>query len=395
MKRTPSLLLFFLVGVLHGLAADRAGTALAEIESLRTAKPPPELKGAALFHWSTHHRNDLIDRCERFLVEHPTDPRRWEAALVMFALPRIFITSTDDAKLDAQRPGTLVKGAVEYDREAQARWRQRLAALDAEGEAATDMTPEVRKSFILGRLLRRAIELGAAVTKREPVDLGAYRAEVNRAIALYPDEPQTAQGFDRYINLVRRQTGDPAAAIPLYEAYADSPSAGVRAIVQTGLMMKRAQEFPIDWKFTAADGREVDFTKLRGKVVLIDFWATWCKPCLEEIPSVLAAYRKYHDAGFEVVGISLENAGVPPGASPEVAEARLSTARRKLLEFTAKHDMPWPQYFDGTGWKNPYTAKYGIRGIPAMFLLDREGRVASLDARGKKLETELQRLLKP
>ncbi|MBL9204007.1 MAG: TlpA family protein disulfide reductase [Opitutaceae bacterium] len=256
------------------------------------------------------------------------------------------------------------------------------------------MTPEVRKNYLLSRLLRRATELGAAVTLRKPVDLDAYRAEVDRAIALYPDEPRTAQGFDRYINLVRRSTGDAAGLVPLFEAYAESPSPGVREIVQIGLMMKRAQEFPIDWKFTAADGREVDFAKLRGKVVLIDFWATWCHPCVDEIPNVLAAYKKYHDAGFEVVGISLENAGVPPNASPEVAAARLAASKKKLLDFTARNDMPWPQYFDGTGWKNPYTAKYGIRGIPAMFLLDQEGKVASLDARGKKLESELRRLLK-
>lgn len=393
--RSFATFIWFVLACTMGCAAGSADADFKVISELLTEKTPVDItSGSARFHWSTQHRNRINDLCEKFMVDYPADPRRWEAALIMFSRPRSFVKSTDDAKLDQQRPGTIIKGAMDYDLEAQARWRERLAALDAQCEAATDMTPEVRKNYLLSRLLRRATELGASVTQRKPVDLDAYRAEVDRAIAAYPDEPRTAQGFDRYINLVRRSTGDPAGLVALFEAYASSPSPGVREIVQIGLMMKRAQEFPIDWKFTAADGREVDFAKLRGKVVLIDFWATWCHPCVDEIPNVLAAYRKYHDAGFEVVGIALENAGVPPNASPEVATAKLEASKKKLLDFTAKNDMPWPQYFDGTGWNNPYTAKYGIRGIPAMFLLDQEGKVASLDARGKKLESELRRLLK-
>ena len=63
---------------------------------------------------------------------------------------------------------------------------------------------------------------------------------------------------------------------------------------------------PLDLKYTAVDGSAVDLSKMRGKVVLVDFWATWCPPCRGEVPNVVAAYTKYHDQGFEIVGVSLD-----------------------------------------------------------------------------------------
>jgi len=128
-------------------------------------------------------------------------------------------------------------------------------------------------------------------------------------------------------------------------------------------------------KFTALDGRTVDLAALQGKVVLVDFWATWCGPCRQELPHVLSAYEKWHENGFEVIGISLD----------EDKEA--------LLNFLEAKKMPWPQQFDGKGWKNDLARQYSINGIPATFLVGKDGKVASCNLRGEKLAEKVAELL--
>ena len=129
-----------------------------------------------------------------------------------------------------------------------------------------------------------------------------------------------------------------------------------------------------DISFTAVDGKEVSLSKMKGKVVLIDFWATWCGPCIAELPNVLKAYNALHSEGFEIIGISFDQSKV------------------KLERFVKKEKMPWPQYFDGQGWGNKYGKEYGITGIPAMWLIDKKGVLRDMSARAN-LEDKVKRLL--
>jgi len=131
---------------------------------------------------------------------------------------------------------------------------------------------------------------------------------------------------------------------------------------------------PVELKFKAVDGKEVDISKLRGKVVLVDFWATWCGPCVKEVPNVKAAYDKLHPKGFEIIGISLDK------------------SKDALNQFTKEKDMTWPQYFDGKFWRNDLVQRFDIHTIPRMWLVDKKGNLRDQDAR-TNLAEKVEKLL--
>ena len=131
---------------------------------------------------------------------------------------------------------------------------------------------------------------------------------------------------------------------------------------------------PLPLKFDAADGSPVDLARLRGKVMLIDFWATWCGPCMKEVPNVVAAYQKYHDKGFEIVGISLDQ------------------SKDAMFRVAAQKGMTWPQYFDGKGWNNEISSGFHVRQIPTMWLVNKNGVVAYPNARAD-LDANIAKLL--
>ena len=153
------------------------------------------------------------------------------------------------------------------------------------------------------------------------------------------------------------------------------------AQVQQGEESKKIQrslvegnKFP-DFSEKDVHGKPLSIAGYKGKVVLIDFWATWCGPCIGELPNVLETYKKNHAKGFEIVGISLDQEQV------------------KLDAFTKEKNMTWQQYFDGKGWQNKLAQKYGITSIPATFLLNGEGKIIAKDLRGPALEAAVAKAL--
>lgn len=137
---------------------------------------------------------------------------------------------------------------------------------------------------------------------------------------------------------------------------------------------KEFPKFPAGMKTT--DDKDLSLERFKGKVLLVDFWATWCPPCRAEVPNLVKAYKEFSPKGFEIIGISFDE------------------SREKFDEYVKENSMPWPQYFDGKGWQNEVGPTYGIQSIPTMYLLDQAGKVVTNDVRGEKLEEELKKLLK-
>jgi len=125
------------------------------------------------------------------------------------------------------------------------------------------------------------------------------------------------------------------------------------------------------------DQLPVSLQDLRGRVVLVDFWASWCAPCRSENRHYADLYRTYRDAGFEILAISVDHDG------------------RAWKAAIAKDGASWRQIGDLTGWKSPLAARYNVTALPASFLLDREGRIVAKDTRGPALVALLERLLRP
>ena len=135
-------------------------------------------------------------------------------------------------------------------------------------------------------------------------------------------------------------------------------------------------ELAADLAYEDPDGKVIKLSDLRGQVVLIDFWASWCGPCRQENPNVVKTYNKYKDKGFTIYSVSLD------------------TDKSKWIEAIKIDNLSWPNHVsDLKGWQSEAAAKYEVNSIPATFLLDKEGRIIDQNLRGGRLEQRLQEIL--
>lgn len=322
-------------------AAQPAGDEAAAWEALQNdaAKltddlPADEQEGRrTLVERLTKQRGDF----QKFLADHPQSPNRWEARMAVLQIENS-VAMIEERDMDPASQRAELR-AIADDSDAPEHIR---------ADAGLVLLQIASMEFDQQRTEQAARNLGAAIQKfleTHPDDA--------RAAALRLTEAQAIEQFD------------PERARTLYEAAAKDEEPEIAEAAKNALDFMAMRAKPLDLTFTAVDGRKVDLAKLRGKVVLLDFWATWCPPCVEEVPAVVEAYGKFKDRGFEIIGISLDK------------------DKAALTKFTAANKMTWPQFFDGKGWENEIAQRFQIQSVPTMWLLDREGKLADPAPRGR------------
>jgi peroxiredoxin len=144
--------------------------------------------------------------------------------------------------------------------------------------------------------------------------------------------------------------------------------------VSTTAQVKVGQMAP-DISLPDANGSIVKLSSLKGKVVLVDFWASWCRPCRASIPAVIKLYEAYKTKGFEVYGVSIDE------------------KKKSWINAVSQDGINYTQVNDKAGWYAKVTEVYGVNEIPSTFLLNKNGEVVAVNLEGKELEDKIKELL--
>lgn len=206
-------------------------------------------------------------------------------------------------------------------------------------------------------------------------DPDALKARIETVSARLPESPYRVFLEQEYLKVLETQR--PAEVKAYLTQLSQSPITDLAALGAGQLAIHALREEPMELTFTALDGRKVDLAELRGKVVLIDCWATWCVPCVKELPNINAALAKWGPQGFTVVGVSFDR----------------RSDRAKLVKFVEDEKLDWPHWYHEGEGSNPFGKRFNIRSIPATFLLGRDGRLISTDTHGEKLESLLSKVM--
>jgi thiol-disulfide isomerase/thioredoxin len=246
--------------------------------------------------------------------------------------------------------------------------------LDELQASARPLVAEAIVQLRLGRKIREWDELNAS-QRASAID--RFVADVKK----YGLTPSHAELMIRLSDMLENDPKLASGAIngllPLFKS-SKEPSIQRMAGLLEGVV-RRLPGNKLELEGTLLDGSKLDWNSYRGKVVLIDFFASWCGPCRAEVPNVLENFGAYHDKGFEVIGVNMDE------------------ERPALEAYMKQTGFHFPTLFsddpNATGWDHPMGRKFGVTALPRAILVDKEGIIVTTEARGPELGAHLQRLL--
>ncbi|HXG47427.1 MAG TPA: thioredoxin-like domain-containing protein [Methylomirabilota bacterium] len=332
-----------------------------------TLAPPEPVTEADLAWKALEEAMDLPTVPAAWLVQRPTDE---EIQAFQIQRAEAMVKAADVATNFAHR-------FPDHERAAQARQQAYELLSSAVGAGFTNRADQLAalENALLGdpnvpeeaRVQMRVAQLMRQFTAEQERDARAAVAGLETAVRQLQKDFARRDDLQGLLVEVARfsvDADDLTRARALAREVAEGPYADeVKSAASSLLKKVERLGKPLALRFKAIDGREVDLAAMKGRVVLVDFWATWCGPCMKALPEVKAAYERFHPRGFDIVGISFDH------------------DKEALVQVVNEQKLPWPQYFHEGEGDNPYAVEFDVAEIPTLWLVDKNGHLRHLGAR--------------
>jgi thiol-disulfide isomerase/thioredoxin len=309
----------------------------------------------------------------KFYDNHPDDPRRLKWLPIAFNhQPRYWLDPVEGAKLyEAARKSPDQAPPIPLDEAAKAEWEKRYPQLRAEFLASPHITETERAHLLVYEMRRRIFEQTRDADRSvlfATTDEGRrFRAQLEQEIVDVGNMHAEWQPLDRVENLLDLNanslldaywlTGDGQAANRYIARLGTIRNATLRKFAEGKVRIMNLTQKPMEGRFVTLEGEEMDFEELRGKVVLIQYWATDCAGCIGQMPKLKKLYAKYHAQGFEVIGYVFHQLDM----------------KKNVAEFAAKRELPWQHRLDPK-LREDYD-RYSFTWVSNLLLLDKEGKL--------------------